>query len=235
MRSTLFLLFALLAPVSSLGADVRVSYLVDAKALDKNAPAGTPLTFELFSDAACLSSVASQIVNVEAVDVRAQVKALKTAGGPPAPKPAELRHVLTGVASDPVLYLQVSGPGILPVGPACQLQHASVGGSATIEAPQPLPYEAGFSDYGFAYDLGTFYKDAERVYLQGLVLVSGPFSGVIATLPVGYRPAARLMTVANRNEGTCRIDITATGEVTVMLCTGSGSFLSLTGISFRVP
>jgi hypothetical protein len=42
-RTLLLVTLALLAPASSRAADVRVSYLVDAKALKSGAPAGTML------------------------------------------------------------------------------------------------------------------------------------------------------------------------------------------------
>jgi hypothetical protein len=84
-----------------------------------DAVAGTPLTFQLFTDASCTTPVATQVVNVESVSLVEQIKPLKVSGAPAAPKPAEVRHVMTGVT---------------PVGGACQLQLATIGGT---EPPPP--------------------------------------------------------------------------------------------------
>jgi hypothetical protein len=66
-RSAIAMLFALL-PATAFAADVRVSYLVDAKVL-KTATAGTPLSFQLFTDGSCTTPVASQVVNAEAASL----------------------------------------------------------------------------------------------------------------------------------------------------------------------
>jgi hypothetical protein len=49
-------------------ADIKVTYLVDATQLKAKTPAGTPLTFKLFPDSACVTTaVATQTTNVENV------------------------------------------------------------------------------------------------------------------------------------------------------------------------
>src|SRR5207237_5005686 len=58
-----------IAPMIAQGADLPVSYLVNLNALRASAPAGTPLTFALYIDDACTTEVASQVVNVENVNV----------------------------------------------------------------------------------------------------------------------------------------------------------------------
>ncbi|MFN8543482.1 MAG: hypothetical protein U0807_04670 [Candidatus Binatia bacterium] len=127
------LLLLSLSPVAH-AADVKVSYLADAKAF-KAAVAGTPLTFSLFTDASCSgTAAATQVVNAEATQVLEQLKRITPKGGTKAPATARIEHVLSGVMPVPTFYLQVTGTGVTPVGGACQLQTATVGGTTP---PQP--------------------------------------------------------------------------------------------------
>ena len=75
-------------------ADVPVSYLVDWRTLTANAPAGTALTFTLYNDNACTSQVASQVVNVENVQVIELLRLLTPKGATPAPLTARLTTTL---------------------------------------------------------------------------------------------------------------------------------------------
>jgi hypothetical protein len=106
-------------------ADIKVTYLADATSLKKSTPAGTPLTFKLFTDSACATTaVATQVVNVENVTLIEQPKLIRVKGGPKPPVAAEIDFTVTGVTPAPTLYAEVTGTGIVPVGPACQLQTA---------------------------------------------------------------------------------------------------------------
>ena len=138
------LLCLLLVPAVPVWAvDVPVSYTVDDKAL-KAAVSGTPLTFTLYSDSACTTSVHTQVVNSENVRVISKLKRFNPTGAAKPPKTDELATTLTGVvpASAP-LYLQVTGTGITPVGGACQVQASGmpggVGSAPTPPAPPPPP------------------------------------------------------------------------------------------------
>jgi hypothetical protein len=138
LRTTLLL--TLLAATSAHAADVRVTYLVDAKALKAGAPAGTALTFELHATGACSAPVASTVVSVEDVALLEIVKPIGVKAGPKPPKPMiEMRHVLTGVAPQPTFYLRVTGSGVVPAGGTCQLQHASIGNTAAVAPPVSCP------------------------------------------------------------------------------------------------
>src|SRR6266566_8103773 len=59
-----------------------------------NAPAGTALTFTLYNDNACTSQVASQVVNVENVQVIELLRLLTPKGATPAPLTARLTTTL---------------------------------------------------------------------------------------------------------------------------------------------
>src|SRR5437899_6737431 len=102
MKSTLYPVGSLLlaiAPVMAQGADVPVSYLVNLNALRASAPAGTPLTFALYIDDACTTEVASQVVNVENVNVIEWLIQVTPTGATPAPRTARLTATLTRVPS----------------------------------------------------------------------------------------------------------------------------------------
>lgn len=130
------LLLAALSAAPASAADIQVSYRVDAKLLKKSTPAGTPLSFQLFTDSTCATSAgAAQVVNVEAVTLIEQPRLIKVKGGPTPPVTAEVRHTMTGLTPQPAFYAQVTGTGITPIGTACQLQTASVGGTLP---PPPL-------------------------------------------------------------------------------------------------
>jgi len=114
------------------GADLPVSYLVNPNALRASAPACTPLTFALYLDDACTTEVASQVVNVENVNVIEWLIRVTPTGATPAPRTARLTATLNGVTAGGNLYLTVTGPGIKPVGGTCQVQPAQAAGHLPI-------------------------------------------------------------------------------------------------------
>src|SRR2546429_1491667 len=121
-----------IAPMIAQGADLPVSYLVNPNALRASATAGTPLTFALYIDDACTTQVASQVVNVENVNVIEWLIRVTPTGATPAPRTARLTATLNGVTAGGNLYLTVTGPGIKPVGGACQVQPAQAAGHLPI-------------------------------------------------------------------------------------------------------
>ena len=137
-----------IAPMIAQGADLPVSYLVNLNALRASAPAGTPLTFALYIDDACTTQVASQVVNVENVNVIEWLIRVTPTGATPAPRTARLTATLNGVTAGGNLYLTVTGPGIKPVGGTCQVQPAQAAGHfpitrATVSLSKQNPYYYG--------------------------------------------------------------------------------------------
>ena len=100
-----------------------VTYTVDDTAL-KAAISGTPLTFRLYTDAACTALVHTQVVNSENVTVISKLKRFKPSGAAKPPKTDDLRTTLTSVTPSSPLYLKVTGTGVTTVGGACQVQAA---------------------------------------------------------------------------------------------------------------
>src|SRR2546428_10351264 len=122
-----------IAPMIAQGADLPVSYLVNLNALRASAPAGTPLTFALYIDDACTTEVASQVVNVENVNVIECLIQVRPTEATPAPRTARLTATLNGVTAGGKPHLTVPGPGIPAVGGHSQVQPAQV------RRPIPLP------------------------------------------------------------------------------------------------
>jgi hypothetical protein len=105
-----------------------------------------------------------------------------------------------------------------------------------------LSYNAAkFGDYGAPYALGAYRKDNGIVRLRGLTKTNAAnvtTGTTIATLPVGFRPAANnqqdfSVTVSTAAVASVRIDdagvLNYQGLSTII---GAGTFLSLSGITW---
>ena len=167
-----------IVPMMAQGADVPVSYLVNPNALRASAPAGTPLRFALYIDDACTTEVASQVVNVENVNVIEWLIRVTPTGATPAPRTARLTATLNGVTAGGNLYLTVTGPGIKPVGGACQVQPAQAAGHLPITRATVSVSGGGltvhdttgpFARYFIGYPLTTCLKPVDRQAVSVLV------------------------------------------------------------------
>lgn len=118
------------------------------------------------------------------------------------------------------------------------LQDADPGvGETFLIAPQPTSESFiapaltnGWVNFGLGFGDAGYYKDpAGVVHLRGLVS-SG--SGLpIFNLPVGYRPYAGCLFAVVANGAFGRVDVNSSGDVA--LVTGSNTYVSLEGITFR--
>lgn len=126
MRSlqALTLTALLVLPSLARAADLSVEYTAREKDL-KAAIAGTPLTFALYSDAACTTLVQSTIVAVENVELITKLKQFTPKNDTKLPNTVELHTVLGGVTPGGPRYLTVTGTGVVAVGSACQVQAAA--------------------------------------------------------------------------------------------------------------
>ena len=124
----------LLVPRFASGADLPARYTAEEKPL-KSALAGTMLTFQLYSDALCTTSVYSTAIAIENVDLISRIKPFNPKNAPKKKNTTELRATLTGVPAGPSLYLKVTGTGVTPVGGACQVQASGLSGPS---GPSPL-------------------------------------------------------------------------------------------------
>jgi len=122
--------------VSAAALTIPVEYLVDQKALG-NAPAGTTIVADLFSDAGCTTLLASTgPISIESVDLIEKLKTAKIVGGPKIPRLARMSLAIDSPSADGELHLRITSPtagAIVPIATDCQPQRAAVAGA---EGPQ---------------------------------------------------------------------------------------------------
>lgn len=104
-----------------------------------------------------------------------------------------------------------------------------------------LAYATYWQDYGAGQTLGRYQKIGNRVYLQGLCKTTNATHGaVIATLPVGFRPATEHIFVcvwaSAAGEGLYRMRLNTSGEIVIttaiVIAAAQVLWISLDGIWF---
>lgn len=105
-----------------------------------------------------------------------------------------------------------------------------------LEAWNAPTYATGWSNFGAPYPNGGYYKDRDRVYLRGAVKNGGTGTGLITTLPTGYRPTGDAQFTVVIFGGTGRVTVASDGTVTDNTFTSPGSktITLLNTIQFRV-
>src|SRR5215510_14309643 len=104
---------------------ISIEYFVQQKAF-KNAKATDQLSFELFSDDKCTTSIAAVPLFVGDTMTQYYVdRTQRVKGGARRPKAVRIRAVIDGPTMATAPYLKVTGPNVVPVGDACQLQAGS--------------------------------------------------------------------------------------------------------------
>lgn len=141
-----------------------------------------------------------------------------------------------GTVTDRLVIMRSDGNvGIGTGAPQARLQVA--GGETLLEQEDwsNPSFQNGWVNYGSGYlNAGYFEDSLGVVHLRGLVRngTFGEVSGTIFTLPVGYRPAGRVIfSVMTSPNAAGRVDVLPTGDVRAIA--GSSGYLSLEGISFR--
>lgn len=108
----------------------------------------------------------------------------------------------------------------------------------TVEAQPPTAptFATGWSNVGGAYQTASYYKANGRVYLSGTVANGGTGTGLIFTLPSGYRPAASVTFAVTIGAGIFGwVVVASDGTVTDgVFDASSKAALSLDTIDFRV-
>ncbi len=100
------------------------------------------------------------------------------------------------------------------------------------EAWKAPTFKNGWKNYSSTYNPAGYFKDSMGiVHLRGLVKDGN--SGVIFTLPAGYRPGYRELNAVFTNPNEVgRLDVMANGEVIMMV--GDKGWFSLDGVTFKV-
>ena len=108
----------------------------------------------------------------------------------------------------------------------------------TATARIALPFSASWGNYdaGTTWQPCYYYIDRSRVWLEGLAMPTAAHGGAttLATLPLGYRPPEGNIFAVLLNGTFARLDVNASGTIVVQSAAGAGSYLSISGISFRV-
>lgn len=114
-------------------------------------------------------------------------------------------------------------------------EEVEINGLIVTESYIAPSFSNSWVNYGSVYSIAGYYKDKFGiVHLRGLIK-SGTINAAAFTLPSGYRPAYRHMQATVSNNGAAeiisRIDVDTNGDVIPV--TGSNTYFSLDGISFR--
>jgi hypothetical protein len=104
--------------------DLRLEYVVEQKPLKQGLAAGDALQVELFSDAECTALVGTTEVAADSIELLSRLTLARLLDGEKPPKAVEIRTTLSDVPPFQV-YARVNGPGVVPVGGDCQLQHGT--------------------------------------------------------------------------------------------------------------
>lgn len=120
----------------------NVSFVARRRAVTAN----TPLTFNYYSDSLCTQLLATETLPAGDPSILPVIgRTTPVRFGAKKQPIANLRHVLLDAPAVPTLHLQVTAPGLPPIGPACQAQ-APGGGEQGLEGatgPTGAPGEPG--------------------------------------------------------------------------------------------
>ena len=115
---------------------------------------------------------------------------------------------------------------------------SSISQNDPVEVPKPIPYTDTWKDYNVGYQRGYYYKQDERVYLDGTIRKSGypdtiwSDSDTLCVLPVDYRPRKRMIVFAKHNLGNVRLNIEPRGTVWFVDGHSGIDWINLDGLSF---
>lgn len=181
MGTILLLLAAIATPAAA--ADVRLSYLVAERGL-RTVDASTPVRIGLYGDAACSASLHETTLTLGDIDVLTRTAATPLRGAPKPAKAVELRHTLRDVPDAAPLYARIDGDGMIPIGPACQVQTVAsplrnspviVDGAGAVLGPYAVAADTGFPiwlrasgdlTYGVAVEWGEIRGLAWELYFE---------------------------------------------------------------------
>lgn len=98
------------------------------------------------------------------------------------------------------------------------------------QTPPVLALGPGVTNYGNGYAEAEVHVAGNLVILSGVVKLNSPNATLIATLPLGARPHARMIFSAASNVGAARVDVGIDGRVTAI--NRENQWISLSGITF---
>ena len=117
-------------------------------------------------------------------------------------------------------------------------RYALAANGVTVTPWTTFPFATGWTDFGGGYQACQYRKSGDTVQLRGLVTAGAGYTGLLGTLPAGFRPPSLLLvtTSAGAPDGWARVDIATDGRVlyTAGVPMGVGIWVSLTQIQFSV-
>lgn len=117
---------------------------------------------------------------------------------------------------------------------------AAVAEALSNESSVAITLNAGLAPYGRGYLAPTATRQGNTVVLNGMIgdtTVTYAPGDNLCTLPVGFRPPARLIFLQASSAGVYRVDVLPSGEVQLLGAPGVGglfNWVCLDGISFPV-
>jgi hypothetical protein len=173
--------FLSLSLASAGWAATNVVYRVDQKIWKKSVLATAPLTFSLYSDAACsVAAAAPEVLFAGDTGIIYELpKTKKVKDGVKPPKTTVIHTVLSASGLSGPLFLEVTGTGIVPVGTSCQVQEPT----AAPAAPDPDLAGVGWTEMlGCSLQIGT----DTTVHSRGSVSITVPTSGYVVVQHTGH-------------------------------------------------
>lgn len=129
-----------------------------------------------------------------------------------------------------------------PTGDGVANQILTTDGAGTIswvgvENTASVAFAANWSDYNNGFTAGRYYKNNERVTVEGVIVKSTAITSgdIMLTLPLGYRPASKMIFLVSSANGPVSLEIDTTGNIIINTAFNvSQNWVSLSGISFRL-
>lgn len=149
-----------------------------------------------------------------------------------------LRYQVNQNSSDHVFYAATSASTSSELFRVKGNGNIAVQGAIETEAYVLPALQNSFVNFGITWEDVGYYKDKmNRVHLRGFLsqLLNNGAVLTIFTLPTGYRPAGTLTFLVFGDTGPLRVDVNADGTVMVWPAGSTYDYLSLSGISFKVP
>ena len=124
MRRSIVLTLAGIVVAGSAAAEpIAVEYVARRGSIKKVTTSSDMLQFDLYSDSACTNLIDSEMLSADDALVSLYVdKPQRLNGSDPLPKAVRIHAVIDAPTTTTAPYLLVTGPGIEPVGSACQIQ-----------------------------------------------------------------------------------------------------------------
>lgn len=111
---------------------------------------------------------------------------------------------------------------------------AAVANALTNDQTASISLVNGFENYLFSYDIAQATRVGNMVFLSGLVDTDNATSSIFATLPANMRPAGRHIFSASANGQYIRVDVLASGQMTLVSPLPAVGWFSLSGMAFPV-